>query len=129
MFLRIARDPSRYFSLFLASYSAPTRMNRQPRPATPNTQRLFGRIKAKPHPDHYGLVTTPRPGKFQRPSRRLVGIIEDFPVNRDQICLIIAQSRSGPTAMEGWAGRHGHDIGMAPRLFQRRWRRHLYLII
>lgn len=70
-------------------------MNRQPRPATPNTQRLFGRIKAKPHLDHYGLVTTPYPGKFHRPIGRLVGIIEDFPANRDQICLFIAQGRFG----------------------------------
>jgi hypothetical protein len=93
-------------------------MNRQPRPATPNTQRLFGRIKAKPHPDHYGLVTTPRPGKYQGPSRRLVGIIEDFPVNRDQICLIIAQRRSGLAAMEDRTARHPHDIGMTRRLFQ-----------
>jgi hypothetical protein len=49
-----------------------------------------------------------------------VGIIGDFPANRDQICLIIAQYPSGVVAVEGQSYLHGHDIGAAPHLFE--WR-------
>jgi hypothetical protein len=63
-------------------------LNRQPRPAGPTTQRLFGRIKAKPAPDHYGLVRTPHRPDFDAVSHGQVGIIEDFPAKPDQFCLI-----------------------------------------
>jgi hypothetical protein len=47
-------------------------------------------------------------------------IIEDFPASHDQICLIFAQYLSGVVAVEGQSYRHGHDIGAASHLFQRR---------
>ncbi|WMT71411.1 hypothetical protein [Bradyrhizobium sp. Ash2021] len=93
-------------------------MNRQPRPATPNTQRLFGRIKAKPC--RIITVSSRRLStEFQRPIGRLVGIIEDFPATRDQICLFIAQGRFGLIAVGDQTTCDGHDIGMASDIFQR----------
>jgi hypothetical protein len=95
-------------------------MNRQPCPATPTTQRLFGRIKAKPYPDHYGIVRTPYSPGFNAASADRLGIIEDFPANRDQICLIIGQDLFDPIAAEDEPDRHGHDIGVEPDIFRER---------
>jgi hypothetical protein len=106
MFLRIARDPFRYFR--------PDPDESAASPGNANHTTAFWSDQGQTLPGPLRYRQNALLARFQRRIRRPVGIIEDFPANRDQICLIIGQDSFGPIAADDEPDCHGHDIGVTP---------------
>jgi hypothetical protein len=90
MFLRIARDPFRYFR--------PDPDESAASPGNANHTTAFWSDQGQTSPGPLRYRQNALLARFQGRIRRPVGIIADFPANRDQICLIIGQDSFGSIA-------------------------------